>query len=63
VSVIDDGTGFDPARVPADHFGLLGMRERADGLGGHLDVAASPGEGTAVTLQVPEQRRREEARS
>lgn len=63
VSVIDDGTGFDPEQVPADHFGLLGMRERADGLGGHLDVEAAPGAGTAVTLQVPEQRRRQEVRS
>ena len=62
VAVVDDGTGFDPARVPADHFGLVGMRERADGLGGHLDVAAAPGEGTAVTLRIPEQRHRQEAR-
>lgn len=63
VAVVDDGSGFDPTRVPADHFGLLGMRERADGLGGHLDVAAAPGEGTAVTLRIPEQRHRQEARS
>jgi signal transduction histidine kinase len=63
VTVTDDGAGFDPAEVPEDHFGLVGMRERADGLGGHLDVAAAPGEGTAVTLQVPEQRTRQEALS
>ena len=63
VAVIDDGSGFDPSRVPADHFGLVGMRERADGLGGHLDVAAAPGEGTAVTLRIPEQRHRQEVRS
>ena len=62
VAVVDDGGGFDPTRVPADHFGLVGMRERADGLGGHLDVAAAPGEGTAVTLRIPEQRHRQEVR-
>lgn len=63
VSVVDDGAGFDPGQVPADHFGLVGMRERADVLGGRLEVATTPGEGTAVTLRIPEQRHREEVRS
>jgi signal transduction histidine kinase len=54
--VADDGIGFDATgvwREPAGGFGLLGMRERASELGGHLEVASRPGQGTAVTITVP----------
>jgi signal transduction histidine kinase len=58
VEVHDDGIGFV---VPAStnelaargHFGLLGMRERADLIGGRLEVASRPAGGTAVTLHLP----------
>jgi signal transduction histidine kinase len=53
VRVGDDGTGFDPAAVPARRFGVVGMRERAEGLGGTLDVHSTRGEGTLVTLRIP----------
>jgi len=50
----DDGVGFDPARVPAGHYGLLTMRERAETLaGGALQVESKPGSGTVVTVRVP----------
>jgi two-component system sensor histidine kinase DegS len=56
-SVIDDGAGFDPAsETAADErsgMGLVGMHERAALLGGTLDVASAPGEGTTVTLRIP----------
>jgi len=53
VSVRDDGAGFDPEAVPAGHYGLLGLRERARLAGGTLEVASAPGGGTRVTLRVP----------
>lgn len=54
LTVHDDGTGFDPARVGAGHgssdsFGLRAMAERVDQLGGELDVASVPGQGTTIT--------------
>jgi two-component system NarL family sensor kinase len=53
LSVRDDGAGFDPAALPAGHFGLVGMRERAKLLGGTLDLASAPGRGTRVTVTIP----------
>lgn len=50
VSVADDGAGFDPARVPDGHYGLQIMRERAQALGGDLNVTSRPGSGTTVSL-------------
>jgi len=47
VEVTDDGRGFDPERADGG-FGLIGMRERVGLLGGTLEVASEPGEGTAV---------------
>lgn len=49
--VEDDGRGFDAAE-PAAGFGLLGMRERVELLGGELDVATS-GQGTLVSARFP----------
>jgi len=51
--VDDDGVGFDPAGVPADRFGLIGMRERARLLGGVLIVESAPDAGTAIDVSVP----------
>ena len=54
VMVEDDGVGFEPKRVRGgDHFGLLGMRERAESLGGTMTVESSPGVGTTVVVEVP----------
>jgi len=53
LTVADDGRGFDPVatRGQAGCFGLVGMAERAEALGGHLAVESAPGEGTRVTVQ------------
>jgi signal transduction histidine kinase len=54
LSIADDGCGFNPAAIdPGDHFGLVGMRERAAALDGLLDIDSSPGEGTRVTVRLP----------
>lgn len=53
VMVEDDGAGFDPLQVQRhDHFGLLGMKERAEALGGQLTLESSPGAGTTIVVEV-----------
>ena len=54
--ITDDGAGFTAAAVPGagtGHFGLHGMRERAQRLGGTLVLESAPGRGTTVTLTAP----------
>jgi signal transduction histidine kinase len=54
--IIDNGRGFDQQDAFATrggHFGLLGMRERAERLGGELKLASQPGKGTEVEVTVP----------
>lgn len=51
VHVEDDGVGFDPSAAAG--VGLAGLRERAEQVGGTLDVASAPGQGTHVTVRVP----------
>lgn len=55
VRVEDDGIGFDPEVVfstPGDHLGLLGMKERAEGIGARLKVTAVQGEGANIELRL-----------
>lgn len=50
--VRDDGCGFDPgSSEQEDHYGLLGMRERAEMTGGNLLVESQVGKGTQVTFR------------
>ena len=53
--VADDGSGFDlPATLRDSHrLGLTSMRERAEALGGTLEIVTAPGAGTRVELEVP----------
>jgi len=56
LTISDDGKGFlmTNANLPErGHFGLQGMHERADQIGGTLNVESSPESGTRVTLRVP----------
>jgi PAS domain S-box-containing protein len=53
LEVQDDGVGFDPQREYPGHMGLHSMRERVGKLGGMLQIASSPGEGTRVWVRVP----------
>jgi len=56
LSVEDDGCGFDAEHAngsPAGHFGLLGMRERAEKIGGALKICSGSGTGTKVELSLP----------
>jgi signal transduction histidine kinase len=52
VSVVDQGTGFDPEGVEAG-MGLKNLRSRAASLGGHVDIRSVPGVGTVVEIFLP----------
>ncbi len=58
LAVEDDGTGFEPEAGDGEPdapgcFGLFSIRERADDLGGWLEVASAPGRGTRASLVIP----------
>jgi signal transduction histidine kinase len=51
LGVHDDGIGFDIEKSSkGGHFGLLGMRERAQLIGGELTIISKPGHGTTIQL-------------
>ncbi len=52
--VRDDGIGFDPGNDEHTRAGLAGMTERARLVGGRLDLTSSMGQGSVVTLRLPE---------
>ena len=52
--VTDDGSGVAPADLARPgHYGITGMRERVEALGGTLRIAARPEGGTVVEARVP----------
>lgn len=62
LTVSDDGKGFDPAAVLAreadvgvegGHFGLRGIQDRVEMLGGTLAIDSAPGRGSALTVTLP----------
>ena len=56
LQIRDDGKGIDPTVLAEDrrgHFGLPGMRERADLIGGRLEVWSEVGVGTEIDLTIP----------
>jgi two-component system, NarL family, sensor kinase len=55
LTIRDDGHGFAPRAVPPGRLGLIGMRERAELLGGTLHVSSSRRRGTTITVSVPMQ--------
>ncbi len=58
ISIKDEGVGFDPREVEnrskrGKHYGLISMRERAELLGGGIEIKSGPGEGTRIILAIP----------
>lgn len=55
--VHDNGSGFDPEllseRSGRRHLGLAGLQERAEILGGHLNIRSSPNKGTTIEAVLP----------
>jgi NarL family two-component system sensor histidine kinase YdfH len=56
LDIEDNGIGFDPAQVTTGHYGLLGLRERARLMNGHLLIESEQGRGTLVRLCLPVER-------
>ena len=55
VAVVDDGVGFTPSSCPRSdngHFGLDGIRNRIDRLGGDFKIESSPGHGTTAVVRL-----------
>jgi signal transduction histidine kinase len=52
VIIRDNGKGFMPNTVKGHH-GLTVMKERAEGLGGKLEILSSPGRGTTIEIAIP----------
>jgi signal transduction histidine kinase len=56
IEIEDDGRGFDPGNVShaeRRHFGLMGIEERVEILGGKVRIISAPGQGTRIQLEVP----------
>jgi two-component system nitrate/nitrite sensor histidine kinase NarX len=55
ITIADDGRGFVPEAAAKDarHFGLRTMKERAESVGGTLEIRSLPGHGTQVILELP----------
>ena len=55
-SVTDNGCGFDPDTAPGvlqGHFGLQGIQERINEIGGTFEITSAPSKGTKATISVP----------
>ena len=52
ITVRDNGKGFDTSQK-SNGFGVLGMRERAELLGGKVEITSAPGAGTEVRAEIP----------
>ena len=60
LDIIDHGQGFEPSQAPTverGHFGIAGMKERAEGIKSRFEIQSSPA-GTRVTVVVPVRRSR-----
>lgn len=59
VAVKDNGVGFSVEKLEAmiskgsSHFGVMGMRERVELLGGRMDIESEPNAGTKLTMIIP----------
>ena len=53
LQVQDNGRGFDLTVPTPGHFGLIGMRERAENLGAQFGLQSAPGQGTSIQIRIP----------
>ena len=58
ISVTDEGRGFDPSialsrSLNREHFGLHGIRERAQAMGGSCEIISRPNEGARILIELP----------
>jgi signal transduction histidine kinase len=50
LTVADNGAGFDPSTITAEHLGLKIMRERAEAIGAKFSLYSEPGEGAQISV-------------
>src|SRR6266498_5482450 len=58
ISITDEGRGFDPSialsrSLNREHFGLHGIRERAQAMGGSCEIISKPNEGSRILIELP----------
>lgn len=53
LTIQDNGVGFSSDNPQSGQFGLIGMRERASGVGGTLKIDSQPGQGVTILFTVP----------
>ncbi len=53
IKVQDWGIGFDPKQVPANRYGLAGLRQRARLFGGKAVIDSTPGQGATIAIDLP----------
>jgi signal transduction histidine kinase len=53
LTITDDGQGFDPAGIRTHGHGITNMQDRAARLGGRLSLTTTAGQGTTLTVVVP----------
>jgi signal transduction histidine kinase len=53
LTVSDDGSGIDDGAEPGGGYGLIGMRERIELVGGSLLIESEQGSGTTLTVTIP----------
>ncbi len=53
IQVSDRGLGFDPAGIGQDKYGLRGIQERVNALGGTLQISSTAGQGSSLTARLP----------
>lgn len=53
LQIYDNGVGFDPTVSKAGSYGLTTMKERAQKLGGDLEILSRQGSGTRIDIRIP----------
>ncbi len=53
IAIVDDGRGFDPDAANPGHYGLAGMTEQAQMIGGRLSIETSLGRGARIAIRAP----------
>ena len=56
MNVSDDGIGLNEADIEQGT-GLSGIRQRVAAIGGTLDIAATPGEGTEINIEIKHEKK------
>lgn len=51
----DNGVGFDVSETPEQHYGLQGLQERVELVGGRLNIVSELGQGTQIAVTIPKQ--------